>query len=190
MDTKEPLQGIILVDQESCFHDAYEPVSDPLIKEYLSMRPKKKFFKSFKSNFLPFSSNLSVPEYIPTMSYEFTKKLSSHFPNHRLILSDFDSLSDSIPGINSPVVQTRYHGEMVSVTSLLVQPGWFDIFFPTDFKEMESIYSKVTKGKQVEVMCQRKFLERYSRDLKETRTLWGENPMLSFYDNFKFMVSN
>ncbi|KAJ3040277.1 hypothetical protein HK097_002604, partial [Rhizophlyctis rosea] len=43
-------------------------------------------------------------------------------------------------------------------------------------------------SKKAEVMTQQEFLLKYA-DLERTKTKSGENPMLSFYQNMKFMVS-
>ena len=58
----------------------------------------------------------------------------------QLLLSDFSSLPEAIEGINAPVVQTRYQGRMIPCSTLFVQRGFFDIFFPTDFEELCDMY--------------------------------------------------
>lgn len=89
---------------------------------------------------LPFSPNLSKPEYIPTRLLSLLQKLREHFPRHRLLLSDFASLTDTIPGTNAPVVQTRYHGFTIPTSTIYVHHGSFDIFFPTDFEHLRDMY--------------------------------------------------
>ena len=69
---------------------------------------------------LPGSSNLTKPEYIPTKAMMFFDVLRERFPAHRLVMSDFHSLPDSVPGINAPVVQTRFQRETVAVTTPFV----------------------------------------------------------------------
>ena len=190
---------------------------------------------------LPFAPNLSVPEYIPTRLLNFLRTLRTSFPRHRLLLSDFSSLPNSIPGINAPVVQTRYRNTTVPCSTLLVKQGHFDIFFPTDFERLRDMYeetlnqsttsadlphetrtsplmmnasslslgsdffsSHLPRNRRVpldgvtsasglpvgerksSVFTHKEFLETYA-DLTKTRLQNGENPLLEFYKNAKFL---
>jgi len=69
---------------------------------------------------VPFRSNMSMPEYIPTRLMQFFYMLYEKFPNHKLISSDFHKLGDAVEGINAPVVQTRYKRQMIPVSTPLV----------------------------------------------------------------------
>ena len=62
-------------------------------------------------------------------------------------MSDFDELPDTVPGRLAPVVQTRYEGQSVTCSTYLVSQGWFDIFFPTDFRFLRDMYEWVMAGK-------------------------------------------
>lgn len=81
---------------------------------------------------------------------------------------------------------------MIPCSTYLVQQGWFDIFFPTDFESLKKLYDHVMKGSGAEshVSTHRKFLECYSKCLKDTETKSGENPMLIFFENVKFFESS
>jgi hypothetical protein len=174
-------------------------------------------------------------EFIPTRLLEFLIILHDKFPRHRLLLSDFSSLPDTIPGYNAPVVQTRVGDVMVPCETYLVHQGYFDIFFPTDFTLLRDMYESTVGGsdkddsggrasplgsvagpmrlgsnffssegrrKLVEgvmsssglavgerkssVYTHREFLEKYA-DLDATTLRNGENPMLDFYQNVKFL---
>ncbi|OMH85265.1 hypothetical protein AX774_g1190 [Zancudomyces culisetae] len=126
------------------------------------------------------------------------KLLSTHFPKHRLILSDFYKLPDTIEGINGPVVQTRYRGNMVPCSTFRVQPGWFDIFFPTNFELLKKIYTHTRKtaasaggsydSEEPVVLTQGEFVTKYA-DLSKTKTRSGENPMSMLYENNKFILT-
>jgi len=187
---------------------------------------------------MPFAPNLSPAEYVPTRLLNLLQTLRTHFPRHRLLLSDFSSLPDTIPGVNSPVVQTRFRNITVPCTTLLVKQGYFDIFFPTDFERLRDMYeftliqprkdlisgritplmstaSSFTLGSQFfssyqpsnrrspvdgvasasglpvgerksSVFDHAHFLETYA-ELEKTRLRNGENPMLDFYKNVKFL---
>jgi hypothetical protein len=163
--------------------------------------------------------------------------LSQQFPLHRLLLTDFSSLPDTIEGYNAPVVQTRLKNTMVPCSTLAVHPGYFDIFFPTCFENLRDMYEMIlsrpinrttkpspmssaatslrlgadffssttlkygrrspldgltsTSGlpvgqRQSAVYTHREFMEKYA-DVESTRLKSGENPMLDFYQNVKFL---
>jgi hypothetical protein len=253
MRTLEPYQGLVTVDGNGDYATYFTKVTDPLISSFLQLRrhlfhppPLPRLikasatFRSFYSN-LPFSRNLSAPEFIPTRMLSLLQTLRRYFPRHRLLLSDFSSLPDAIPGINAPVVQTRYQNTTVPTSTLFVQPGYFDIFFPTDFEKLRDMYEHILSQpdssamdsftprvlplsnnassltirpdffssyhplhrrakvegvisasglpvgeKESSVFTHAEFLETYA-DLSRTRLKNGENPMLEYYQNVKFL---
>ncbi|KAK2463613.1 hypothetical protein APHAL10511_004364 [Amanita phalloides] len=253
--TLQPYQGVVTVDRQGEFDMLYTPVSDPLITSFLDIRKKlgqqppisrilrasetlRKIFTT-----LPFAPNLSVEEYIPTRTLSLLRTLREYFPRHRLVLSDFSSLPDTIPGVNSPVVQTRFRNVTVPCTKLLVKQGYFDIFFPTNFGQLRDLYehilsqpsvgtsqessnhswtsplslysSSVSLGqdfffsrrpsnrraprdgvtsstglpvgeRKSSVFTHAEFMSTYA-DLNNTKLRSGENPLLDFYKNVKFL---
>jgi hypothetical protein len=259
--TLEPYQGFIAIDEHRDFHTFYSKVSDPLVSSFLGLRLKLSHppplsglvrwsptFRTFYAS-LPFAPNLSKPEYIPTRLLSLLRVLRDYFPRQRLLLSDFSSLPDTIPGVNAPVVQTRYRGTTVPCETLLVNQGWFDIFFPTNFERLRDMYehtiseprhlqeheaagmvdpvhpsrtSPLTTStvslalgenffsshrphnrrspldgvasasglpvgeRKSNVFTHAEFLETYA-DLNKTRLRNGENPMVEFYRNVKFL---
>ncbi|KAL7409755.1 S-adenosyl-L-methionine-dependent methyltransferase [Mrakia frigida] len=155
-----PLQAVIVTDPIGDFTTVYEPVSDPLVAQYLALRallppphnaspamPKwfanSPFLRWLKFNLMPFAANLTKPEWIPTKAMVFMEVLRDKFPKHRLLLADFTSLEESLEGWNAPVVQTRQLGEMIPVTTVMVKHGFFDIFFPTNFPLFLSLYTLI-----------------------------------------------
>ncbi len=157
LDDLRPYQGLVAVDDRGDFFEIYEPVQDPLIAQFLNLRSElrrdspataqpwlsnpylRRLYRS-----MPFAPNVTpIPEYIPTRLLAFLKLLRRQFPLHRLLLSDFSSLPDAIPGCNGPVVQTRFQDTMVPVETLMVQQGYFDIFFPTSFDLLRELYELV-----------------------------------------------
>ena len=197
-ETEKPLQGNVLIDDEGEFFEYYEKQLDPVAARFLRIRdvasrsPYKtpisqpRMLRKIR-HALPLAPNLTRPEYIPTRLMQFFDILHSYFPAHRLIVADFDSLLDTIPGINAPVVQTRYQRRNVQVTTPYVHQGFFDIFFPTNFAIMEDIYRAIT-GKLTRVSSHRAFLQSWA-DVEETQTRNGENPMLSWYRNASVMTT-
>ncbi|CAG8708823.1 21564_t:CDS:2, partial [Dentiscutata erythropus] len=187
--SENPYQAVVMIDDKGDFEEIYEPVGDPLIIRYLALRNKtfyktpalqNRFFRQLR-NKLPFSPNMTSPEFIPTKALLFLELLKDYFPQHRLIISDFYKLPDTIRGTDAPVVQTRYEDTMVPCSTLMVSPGWFDIFFPINFELLRDIYRLVCHSGKAEenirILSQRDFLKRYA-DLERTKTKSGENPML------------
>ncbi|KDE07443.1 hypothetical protein MVLG_02309 [Microbotryum lychnidis-dioicae p1A1 Lamole] len=155
----EPYQCIVSIDSAGDYTELYEPATDPLIRRYLTLRSRLPSHQRASPSLnrlmsaspvlrklysiLPFVPNLTKPDFLPTKQLMLLDVLRNMFPAHRLLISDFSSLPDAIPGHNAPVVQTRYEGETVACTTYLVQPGFFDIFFPTDFHLLRDLYSLV-----------------------------------------------
>lgn len=131
--TEEPLQGTILIDNAGDFYEFYTKNIDPVALRFLQVRraactrpfdhPLRapRFIRNFKSK-LPFASNLTLPEYIPTRIMQFFDILRDYFPLHQLLTSDFHSLPDAVKGYNAPVVQTRYQRRTVPVSTPYVGP--------------------------------------------------------------------
>ncbi|RVX69853.1 hypothetical protein B0A52_05687 [Exophiala mesophila] len=197
-DTEEPLQGSLLIDQDGEFFEIYEKHLDPVVQRYLQLRrvaarspfatpvSGPKFLRTLRHS-LPLAPNLTKPEYIPTSLMQFFDILHRFFPAHRLVLSDFNYLPDAVPGLNAPVVQTRYQRRNVQVTTPFVYQGYFDIFFPTDFAMMEDVYRAIT-GKLTRVSSHQSFLESWAI-VEETMVRNGENPLLSWYANASVMTT-
>jgi hypothetical protein len=130
--TGAPLQGTVLVDEKGDFYEFYLPAPlDPVAARFLRVRraatgghyprpyPASRLARLLQG-VLPFAPNLSAPEYIPTRLMQFFDVLERYFPAHRLVTSDFHSLPDAVPGLNAPIVQTRFQRRPVPVTTPLV----------------------------------------------------------------------
>ncbi|WFD25703.1 hypothetical protein MNAN1_000669 [Malassezia nana] len=156
-DDLQPYQGLVSIDHTGDFMELWEPVKDPLIQRYLKLLstlrptvlpPGAPFFlgwiprawRHILHKKVPFYPNLTQPHYIPTGALRMLDVLKTYFPLHRLVVSDFSSLPDAVPGVNAPVVQTRHNGTMIPVTTYCVLQGFFDIFFPTDFQLLRDMY--------------------------------------------------
>ena len=130
-DTEEPMQGTVLIDSDGEFYEFYAPQIDPVASRFLRVRHaatggkyphplhQNRIMRRLRHS-IPFSPNLSDPEYIPTRLMQFFDILAEYFPAHRLVTSDFHALPDTIKGVNAPVVQTRYQRRTVPVTTPLV----------------------------------------------------------------------
>ncbi|KAF2234519.1 DUF185-domain-containing protein [Viridothelium virens] len=197
--TEVPLQGSVLVDANGDFFEFYTRTLDPVAARFLRVRRAASPKYSASSNLLgssmrrhlqsllPLAPNLTRPEWIPTRLMQFFDVLYEYFPAHRLVTSDFRALPDAVEGVNAPVVQTRYRRRMVPVSTPLVQQGYFDILFPTDFGMMEEMYRAIT-GKLTRVLTHEEFVKRWAY-VEDTQTRNGENPLLSWYKNASVMIT-
>jgi hypothetical protein len=131
LDTEQAQQGSVLIDSDGEFYEYYAPHLDPVAARFLRVRAAAarrpypnplgpRLLRSLRST-LPFAANFSEPEYIPTRLMQFFDTLHAYFPAHRLVASDFSSLPDAVPGINAPVVQTRYQRRNVPVSTPFVR---------------------------------------------------------------------
>ena len=196
-----PYQGLVSIDGTGDMHELYEPLSDAQVSRYLHLNPPGAHTRlpRWLRTALPFYPNLSARHYIPTGSLRLLDVLRTHFPRHRLVLADFDSLPDACDGTNAPVVQTRHRGAMVPVSTPLVLQGFFDIFFPTDFEALRNVYHRIMLGDpnryftpshkaNVRLYSHAEFLERYA-ELDAARLQDGSVPMLSWYANASWFLS-
>ncbi|KAJ3195726.1 hypothetical protein HK101_011238 [Irineochytrium annulatum] len=118
LKTGTPVQGVVTTEKDGDYTEEFQRLSDPLIARFLEIRSRcgvesealrYPFLRKLRQS-LPFAPNLTDKEFLPTMAMRFLEQLHTCFPNHRLILSDFDSLPDAIPGLSAPVVQTSRGG--------------------------------------------------------------------------------
>ncbi|KAF2875032.1 S-adenosyl-L-methionine-dependent methyltransferase [Massariosphaeria phaeospora] len=196
-ETGHPYQSHVVIDPRGELFEYYSRTIDPVAAQFLDRRDVacKPYAHSLQSNnlmtnlrsLLPFKGTLSEPEYIPTRLMQFFYILYEKFPNHKLISSDFNTLSDTVEGLNAPVVQTRYKRQMIAVTTPLVHQGYFDILFPTDFDVVEPMYTAIT-GRFARTYSHEDFMAGRA-DIEETQTKNGENPLLSWYKNASVMIT-
>jgi hypothetical protein len=129
-------------------------------------------------------------EFIPTAGLQLLKSLTKHFPKHQVLFSDFDELPDTVKGHGAPVVQTRFRGMTVPCSTVLLKPGLFDIFFPTNFSRLSQLHQKLRNSNATTsgVLKHAEFLKKWSdvHDLKRTTTKSGYNPMIQDFENVSF----
>ncbi|KAL9092975.1 MAG: hypothetical protein Q9159_000599 [Coniocarpon cinnabarinum] len=196
--TKQPEQAAVLIDEDGDMYTTWHKQIDPLAARYIRAREAACDFqfphplsKRAKGIFPRKHSRMYTEhEYIPTRLLQFFSVLQNYFPAHRLLLSDFHKLPDaSAPRtLNAPVVQTRYQRRTIPVSTPLVRQGYFDIFFPTDFRVMEALYRAVT-GKLTRAMSHEEFMVRWA-DVAACMCQDGEIPLLSWYKNAAVMVTD
>ena len=132
LKTETPMQGIVLISEKGDFYEFYTEQLDPVASRFIGVRdaatggryklpyPTSRIGKWLATN-RPFAPNLSTPEYIPTRLMQFFEVLGKYFPAHRLLTSDFHSLPDAVPGLNAPIVQTRFQRRPIPVMTPLVR---------------------------------------------------------------------
>jgi hypothetical protein len=156
LETSQPYQSHVVIDPRGEFFEYYSRDLDPLASQYLSVRQAacltyphplqgSKLMQILQS-LLPFRGTLSEPEYIPTRLMQFFFMLYKYFPNHKLVSSDFTTLSDAVPGLNAPVVQTRFKRQMIPVTTPLVS---LPPFLPTYSRFLLTIDHRSTKATSI-----------------------------------------
>jgi hypothetical protein len=129
-ETGVPYQSHVVIDSRGELYEYYSRTLDPVAAQFLDRRhvacksyphplSSSRLMANLRS-LMPFRGSLSMPEYIPTRLMQFFYILYQRFPNHKLISSDFNKLSDTVEGLNAPVVQTRYKRQMIPVSTPLV----------------------------------------------------------------------
>ncbi|CCH45429.1 hypothetical protein BN7_5011 [Wickerhamomyces ciferrii] len=206
INTGKPYQGYVVIDEEGDYHQMFSPELSADSAGFLGTRGldflntpyskmnglnhplnENKFSQKWKNMFIPFNNSLSTTEFIPTRLYKLFEILNEKFPEHQVILSDFDSLPNGSEGYNSPVVQTILKEKAVTTSTFMVDPGFFDIMFPTNFHIIRDLYIKMS-GKLIRTSKHSEFLEQWG-DIEATTTKSGENPMLTFYQNASFLYN-
>lgn len=204
--TGQPLQGYVVIDENGDFHQFFSPelsedtqkflglrglefLNDPssLLKNVRHPLNENRFLQQLKGYFSPFSNGLTKTEFVPTRLTKLFQVLNDKFPEHQLVLSDFDSLPNASNGYNSPVVQTMLEDKAITTSTFMVEQGYFDIMFPTEFHIIRDLYINIC-GKLIKTSKHSEFLEQWG-DIENTTTKNGENPMLTFYQNASFLHS-
>lgn len=224
----QPMQGSVAIDKAGDFHELYSRDIDPVCARYLRVRNaacrrpyqsplsdqireknRPSALKRLTGRMRGEETLLSEAEWLPTRLMQFFEILQRYFPAHRLLLSDFHYLPDTVvdvaagrqsggvlgwgdrpyggSSLGAPVVQTRFQRQTVPVSTPMVRQGYFDIFFPTDFAVMEDVYRAIT-GRLTWVMPHADFMRRWA-DLEMSRTQNGEVPLLGWYRNASVMMT-
>ncbi len=90
-------------------------------------------------------------QWYPTTQLQLLHILRHYIPRHHLLLADFDSLPSTVEGMCAPVVASKdasTRGKTVDHRSHLIQLGTADIFFPTDFAALHTVYQRVCRDRE------------------------------------------
>lgn len=213
LEKLKPHEGYVCVDDKRNYSEIFEPIGhDSTIARYLSLRKKVGskhsshhsqttiFWQKVQQYINPSSSphyveNFTQAEYIPTKLFQFMEILNTYFPRHRLVLTDYSSLPNTIEGVNAPLVQTAYKGLMVPCATYLLPPGWYDIVFPANFELLRDMYlltcrgSKAGNEKNVKVVKYDDFLERYGDIEQKSKSKKGAPMRLMHNPNVQVFLT-
>lgn len=208
-------------NEESSLKQVFEPLNDDKIKEMLfySLLLEYEAGSILGEDFLKLEYSRSIKyedwfikllrkiysytrsdEYLwlPTEAIKFFNELKVNYPNHHLILLDFDFLSSKIfnsdyKGKNSPAVYSIKENSYDSIT----HPSIFasratvnkpvNIYFPVDFQLMQLMYKLITH-KLSTINKFKYFMIEYSMsEWCETRS--GFNPLTDTHHNLSFLLT-
>ncbi|KAH8832264.1 hypothetical protein DL96DRAFT_1810947 [Flagelloscypha sp. PMI_526] len=140
----QPYEALVTVSKDYDLDTIYQPVADPLIQHLLNLRHRlgqgPLYFRLLENRTMrnlynatpqtpPNPPNLLPPPPSPPQRPLLPPR---HSPRHH--------------NTHLTVVQTRVQGRTVTTESYLVQPGWFDIFFPTDFEGLREMYEMILRS--------------------------------------------
>ncbi|KAG5518911.1 hypothetical protein PMAC_002442 [Pneumocystis sp. 'macacae'] len=165
--TQQPYQAIALIDEIGDIHEFYSPNLDPLIIKYLSI--KKKITQEYNHRYKTFFYFLKRLKTLLPFSENLIDP--EFIPTKQLIL--FDVLRNYFP----------QHKLIISDFSSLPE-GIQGINAPL----VQTRLSGITIPCSTYLVKQGKFLEHWG-DTKITRTISGENPMLDWFENVKFLIT-
>jgi hypothetical protein len=189
----------------------------------IDLRPRKylrelfnRSTEKFRNLIMRFTGVGEQIYFLPTVQLLMIETICSQFPKHHVILADFDYLPQEDIILytignaiyNQPIVQKKFEKSLKlandtegfneeylsgSFSTYLVPKGSCDIFFPTNFPDLQLVYACTRKDVHTgsTVMKMSQFLTRYlpSEQLALMQTKSGFNPALSDYSNFSFLVS-
>jgi hypothetical protein len=194
----------VVVERNGTFYEETREITDPSVKFIVEtglIDLKASGHLRTIASILPRLFQPPTAWFVPTGALKMLRSVVQAFPNHRLIVADFDYLpppqrsshsflaDGSLDAVNSPLVSGSIPGtnETVDHFTYLTNPGSSDIFFPVDFATLKEMYRLVCNRK-AQVMKSSAFLHSHA-DLQQTRTRSGYNPLLEDFTNTSFLLS-
>ena len=136
--------------------------------------------------------------FLPTAAFSFLKNISENVPSHTLLLIDFETLPDvQVAGRNAPLISNTVDALPNDFSSYFVPVGAADIFFPTDFDALRSMYINQMSQNKGEIhtvvdanhVRSDDFFKVYA-DLNVTTTLSGYNPLIEDFLNTRVFIGS
>jgi hypothetical protein len=155
------------------------------------------WFVKFLRKLYNFSYNQNTI-WFPTESIRFFKYLFKNFPNHKLVLLDFDFIPSKMfncdyKGKNCPAVYSIIENSLDSITHNSIFDSYstvkkpVNIYFPVDFELLQIMY-KIITGKLATMNKFKYFMEGYSMsEWCESRN--GFNPLIHTHHNMSFLLT-
>lgn len=210
------LQSIIELSQDAegneILKEILEPVgSDPLIIEFLQLLKSMPapdhvtlnnklqfggFIKRIKDVFDDYRwrSEIESNIFAPTATLNLFKQVNRMFPNHQMILADFDCFLTSLnkktlKGINAPLITNKLQSptDWDKYETYMIPRGAADICFPSDFHFLQHAYREITK-QPVTIYKNKEFIDIFALESWAT-TQNNYNPMREEYFNTSFLVT-
>jgi hypothetical protein len=136
--------------------------------------------------------------WLPTNCIKFFEKINSSFPDHKLILLDFDFIPTKFFGCdyigrNSPAVYSIKENSYDSITHKSIFDSFktvgkpVNVYFPVDFHLLQLMYFSIT-GKHSSINKHKYFMKENSMD-EWSETKSGFNPLLDTHHNLSFLLT-
>jgi SAM-dependent MidA family methyltransferase len=154
-----------------------EEVTDPIIKEYLSICDNKQY-KSV---------------WVPSGSIQLLKMIKERFARPHLLLVDFEHFPNTEDEAqkhkNKPVIHRTHNGRSIEYFTLKSSPKYAcDIYYPTNFKDLSNLCQNVLQS-PCSIVSNEDFIRMYGLKIDSLTTKSGFNPLLDDYSNTSFLLS-
>lgn len=190
--------------EKESYKEIKQAISDPFVREmvdiYRSM-PESDYYDEAKAT-QGMSERLvrwmyrtkdTKNVFLPTVTLKMLKNIQRVLPGHHLIAADFDGLRDAQSvhrGINHPIISKKLERshEKHDYQTYLVGRGEADIFFPTDFQLISTMYKHVCNRKST-ILKTHEFVDEFAKE-KWCETKSGYNPLKEDFLNTSIITSD
>ncbi len=140
--------------------------------------------------------------FLPTAAHAILGNISEGLASHTLVLFDFDALPDvQVAGWNAPLIANTVGAVARDFATYLVPVGAADIFFPTNFDALASLYraqmvqdgERSGKATSERVRAGARACADFFKDFADldvTTTLSGYNPLIEDFRNTKVLIAS
>jgi len=154
-----------------------EEVTDPIIKEYLSICDNKHYKSAW----------------VPSGSIQLLKMIKDRFARPHLLFVDFEHFpnteNEPQKHKNKPVIHRTHNGKSIEYYSLKSSPKYgCDIYFPTNFLDLSNLFRFVMQT-SCSIETNEEFMRKHALKLDALTTKSGFNPLLHDYSNTSFFLS-
>ncbi|KAI8112143.1 hypothetical protein M9434_003467 [Picochlorum sp. BPE23] len=191
------------LDQEPEEH--VRPLSDAVITDVLKSWSELKESESTSLSvdrvlkWLLDMNRTPEPVFLPTSAAMLFDTLNSAVPHHECIFSDFDYLPDVVvEGENAPIVSTTIDGKARDRATLFAPFGSADIFFPTNFRLLQTMYQRslmsagvsMEHESKIKILKASDFFSSNVPNAARVTTKSGYVPLTEDYSNTSFFLTH